>query len=302
MEGFVGFVHVPTATMVLALGLLAMMLPPVAHAADAEQARPVVRIAVVNTPYRSGLLAALLPAFEQASGYRVEVYGGNDVFSRAEMGGADLVISHYGKSPVEEFVTSGKGLWPRPVFSNQLVLVGPRADPAKIRGMSDPFAAIRKIAGSGSPFLVTGNPGARYLSQVLMAGADNPQRGAWYIETDQARGRAMQLADEKGAYTLWGSYPFEEFRRKHGPDLDVMVWNTPVFHRVMVAIVVNPGKVTGVNAEGAKALQAYLLSPPAQAAVATFREEGLDRQTWWPAGRDNDPARMLGMTGEDMDD
>jgi len=81
-----------------------------------------------------------------------------------------------------------------------------------------------------------------------------------------------------------------------------MVWNTPVFHRVMATIVVNPEKTPGVNAEGAKALEAYLLSPPAQGAIAAFREEGLDHQTWWPAGRDNDPAWMLGTAGEDRED
>jgi len=284
------------------LMVAALAQAPGAGAVSAEDSMPLVRVASVNTPYQSGLLASLLPAFEKASGYRVEVYGGSDVYDRAEQGKADLVISHYGKPPVEAFVGSGKGLWPRPVFSNQSVLVGPRDDPAKIRGMTDPFGAMKKILASGAPFLVTGNPGARYLSELLIAGAGNPPRGAWYVETDQSRGRAMQLAAEKGAYTIWGSFPFERFRRRHDTGLEVMMWNTPVFHRVMATVVVNPEKVPGVNAEGAKALEAYLLSPATQASIAAFREEGLARQTWWPAGRDNDPARMLGMSGEDAED
>jgi len=273
-----------------------------AGAASADEPKPVVRVASVNTPYQSGLLASLLPAFEKASGYRVEIYGGTDAYAQAEQGKADLVISHYGKSPVEAFVTSGKGLWPRPVFSNQSVLVGPKDDPAKIRGMTDPFEAMKRIVASGAPFVVAASPGARYLSELLVAGAGNPPRGAWYIETDQAKGRAMQFAGQKGAYTLWGSFPFERFRRKHDTSLEVMVWNTPLFHRVMATVVVNPETIPGVNVEGAKALEAYLLSPSVQAAVASFREEGLDRQTWWPAGRDNDPAQMLGVTGEDAED
>ena len=285
-----------------ALAVVALIQAPHAVAAGDGDSRPVVRVASVNTPYQSGLLASLLPAFEKASGYRVEVYGGSDAYARAEQGQADLVISHYGKSPVEGFVSSGKGLWPQPVFSNQSVLVGPKDDPAKVRGMTDPFEAMRKIVASGAPFVVTGNPGARYLTEVLLAGAGNPPRGDWYVETDQAKGRAMQFAEQKGAYTLWGSFPFERFRRKHDTALEVMVWDTPLFHRVMAAIVVNPEKVPGVNAEGARALQASLHSPATQAAIAAFREEGLDRQTWWPAGRDNDPAQMLGMTGEDAED
>jgi tungstate transport system substrate-binding protein len=279
-----------------------VVLPFLGGAANAEDKRPVVRLAVVNTPYQSGLLAALLPEFEKTSGYRVEVYGGSDIYEQAESGKVDLLISHYGKAPVEQFVTSGKGAWPRPVFSNQAVLVGPKGDPAMIRGMTDPIAAMKKIIASGSPFLATSNAGERYLTELLLAGAGNPQRGAWYLATDKSKGRAMAFAEEKGAYTIWGSFPFERFRRKHATGLEVMVWDTPIFQRVMATIVVNPGKFPGVNVQGARALEAYLLTPAAQAAVAAFREEGLDRQTWWPAGRDNNPAQLLGLTGKEADE
>jgi tungstate transport system substrate-binding protein len=284
-------------------GLACMLvLPVLGGTASAEDKRPIIRLAVVNTPYQSGLLAALLPEFEKTSGYRVEVYSGSDVYVQAEAGKADLLISHYGKAPVEQFVTSGKGAWPRPVFSNQAVLVGPKSDPAKIRGMTDPFAAMKKIVDSGSSFVATSGPGERYLSELLLAGAGNPKRGAWYIGTHLSKGQAMMFAEEKGAYTIWGSFPFERFRRRHGNGLDVMVWETPVFHRVMATIVVSPVKFPGVNAEGAKALEAYLLSPGTQASIAAFREEGLDRQTWWPAGRDNNPAQLLGLTGEEAEE
>jgi tungstate transport system substrate-binding protein len=279
-----------------------LTLPAWGGATDAKDPRPVVRLAVVNTPYQSGLLASLLPEFERASGYRVEVYSGSDVYAHAEKGEVDLLISHYGKEPVEAFVTSGKGEWPRPVFSNQAVLVGPKSDPAKIHGMTDPVAAMKKIVASGSPFLATANAGERYLTELLLAGAGNPKRGAWYIETSLSKGRAMTFAEEKGAYTIWGSFPFERFRRKHGTGLEVMVWETPLFHRVMATIVVNPARFPGVNQEGARALQAYLLTPAVQAAIAAYREEGLDRQTWWPAGRYNNPAQLLGLSGEEAEE
>jgi tungstate transport system substrate-binding protein len=275
----------------------ALVLPLTATAA--EDARPVVRLAIVNTPSQSGLLAALLPGFEKTSGYKVEVHSGNDVYGLADAGKADLLLSHYGKAPVEEFVRSGKGIWPRPVFSNQSVLVGPKADPAGVRGMTDPFEAMRKIASSGSSFVATSNPTGRYLSEVLLAGAGNAKRADWYIETPLSKGRAIQLADERGAYTIWGSVPFEQFRRQHDTGLEVMVWNTPLFQRTMATIVVNPERLPGINVEGARALEAYLLSPATQAAIAAYREEGLDRQTWWPAAFDNNPAQLLGVASRD---
>jgi tungstate transport system substrate-binding protein len=282
------------------IALVAMQaLAAATGVARAEDARPVVRLAVVNSPAQSGLVAALLPEFEKASGYRVEVYSGSDVYRQAELGKADILISHYGKAPVEQFVTSGGGALPRPVFSNQSVLVGPKTDPAGIRGMQDPVEAMRKIAASESPYVAATYPVGRYLSELLLAGAGNPKRGAWYIETDLAKGRVMELAAEKGAYTIWGSFPFERFRRRHDTNLEVMVGDTPIFHRVMATIVVSPAKFPGVNVEGARALEAYLLLPATQASIAAFREPGLDRQTWWPAGLDNNPAQILGMPGDD---
>lgn len=274
-----------------------------ARAADGPQERPVVRLAAVNTPLQSGLVAALLPGFEQACGCSVRLSGGNDVFGQAERGEADLVIAHYGKAGTEAFVSRGLGAWPHPVFSNQMVLVGPARDPAGVRGLRDPFAAMKKIAAARSTFVCGADAGSRYLCELLLAGAGSPDRGAWYLETDLTKGQVMKSAEERGAYTVWGSFPFERFRRHNDSALEVMVWDTPVFHRVMATVVVNPERFPSANVAGARALEAYLLSPAVQAAVAAFREEGLDRQTWWPAARSNDPAQLLGLsTGSDTDE
>lgn len=277
--------------------------PVRAGPAQAAVQRPVVRLAVVNTPFQSGLLATLLPDFERASGYEVQVYSGNDVFQRAERGEADLVIAHLGKAGTEQFVRGGNGAWPRAVFSNQMVLVGPATDPAGILGMTDPFAAVRKIAEKRAPFVCAVDPGSRYLCELLLAGAGNPAREGWYLETTQSKGLAMKFAAERAAYTVWGAYPFERFRRTHATTLQAMVWDTSIFQRVMASIVVEPERFPAANAAGARALEAYLLSPQVQAAIAAFREDGVTWQTWWPAARSNNPAQLLGVdAGSDTDE
>jgi tungstate transport system substrate-binding protein len=285
----------PVAGMAAVLTAVLLLVPAGAIAADAPDQRPVVRLAAVNTPLQSGLLAALLPDFEKACGCTVQVFGGNAAFEQAELGEADLVIAHYGKAETESFVSRGLGTWPHPVFSNQMVLVGPPGDPAGVRGTRDPFAAMKKIADSRSAFVCGADAGSRYLCELLLAGAGNPARGAWYVETALTKGQVMKFAEERGAYTVWGSFPFERFRRNNDSALQVMVWDTPIFHRVMATVVVNPERFPDANVAGARALEAYLLSPAVQAAVAAFREQGLDRQTWWPAARNNNPARLLGL-------
>jgi len=61
----------------------------------------------------------------------------------------------------------------------------------------------------------------------------------------------------------------------------------PILQRIMVSVVVNPDTVPGVNAEGARALEQYLLAPATQARVRAVRYEGFDAQFWWPAGAHN---------------
>ncbi len=56
---------------------------------------------------------------------------------------------------------------------------------------------MKKIVDSGSSFIATSSPGERYLSELLLADAGNPERGAWYIGTDLSKGRAMAFAEEK---------------------------------------------------------------------------------------------------------
>jgi ABC-type tungstate transport system permease subunit len=71
-----------------------------------------------------------------------------------------LSIGHEG---VEPFILAGLGLWPHPVFANQMVLLGPPRDPAHIRNLTDAAEAFRRIAATKSLFLSNAGAGAKYL-------------------------------------------------------------------------------------------------------------------------------------------
>jgi ABC-type tungstate transport system permease subunit len=86
---------------------------------------------------------------------------------------------------------------------------------------------------------------------------------------------------------LWGVPPFLRLKRQSALNLEPLVTADSIFQRVMVAIVVNPQKVSGVNEAGADALQTFLLTPSTQARISAFRYPDLDKQVWWPAGRHN---------------
>ena len=252
----------------------------------------VVRLAVVNTPEESGLLRAILPDFERQTGLRVEVYSGEDVYDRARNGQADLVISHYGHAAVESFMAEGLSLWPRFVFGNQNVIIGPSSDPAHVFGLADAVEGFRRIALSRSPFVVNNSGIPKYTEDLLWEAAGRPSKEGWYVDMGLREQQAVQAAAQRGAYTIWGLVPFLRYQEQTQVDLRPLLVNDSLLSRMMFSVVMKPDKFPNANVEGAKALEKYLLLPSTQARIRAFRYPGLDHALWWPSARDNSTAAL----------
>ncbi len=252
----------------------------------------VVRLAVVNTPAESGLLRDILPEFERQTGLRVEVYSGEDVYVRARNGQADLVISHYGHADVEGFMADGLGLWPRFVFGNQNVIIGPPSDPAHIFGLSDAVEGFRRIAQSKSPFVSDNSGIPKYNEDTLWEAAGRPSKEGWYVDMGLRETAAVAAAAQRGAYTIWGLVPFLLYQEETHVNLRALLVNDSLLNRMMVTVVVKPEKFPQANIEGAKALEKYLLLPSTQARIGASRYPGLDHALWWPAARNNSPVAL----------
>ena len=267
------------------LTVVTMLAVPAVHA----QTR-VLRIAVVNTP--DILLESLIPVFERGTGYRVTMQVTENVFDLARAGQVDMVIAHYGHAGTEAFMAEGLGRWPRMVFSNQAVLIGPAADPAGIRGLTDAAEAMRLIAQRGGEFFVNNAPTERYLADVLWRAAGSPAKSGWQVDLQLRDQTAIETAATRGAYSLWGLVPFLRLQQQRQQQqrplgMQALVTDEVLFQRIMVSIVVNPSRVTGIDEQGARGFERFLLDPSTQALIRSFRHDGLTRQTWWPAGRNN---------------
>ena len=246
-----------------------------------------VRLSSVVTPQDGGLYDDLLPGFERQTGYQVELTTGEDVYGPARDGHADVVLSHYGHKDAQAFVQDGFGQWPQPVFFNQLALLGPPSDPAQVRDLIDLVEAFRRIANTHSPLIVNNIEGVKYLTEILWNAAGFTEKGGWYNDQGLQGQDAIVEAARQDGYVFWGLTPFLRTQRQNKVDLQPLVLNDPLLQRIMVTVVVNPDRVSGVNVEGAMAFQQYLLAPATQARIRGFRLPGIDRQIWWPAGRNN---------------
>lgn len=279
-----------------------------------------VRLAVVPAPEETGLLRALLPDFERESGYRVDVYSGEDAYDVAKAGKADLVIAHYGHQGTEPFMTQGLGMWPRAVFGNQIAFIGPAADPAQIRGLQDTGAAFRRIALSGGSRFVSNNSAVmKYVESILWEAAGRPAKDSWFVDQKVSEADGMALAAQMKAYYIFALPPFLTWKQEcldkaqvnrlgrvqlrpllasgdssdPAPcNMDALLLAGSMPHRVMMSIVVNPQRIPAVNLSGATALQEYLLRPAVQARIESFRDPRSEYQEWKAAGLHNSAAGL----------
>jgi tungstate transport system substrate-binding protein len=264
--------------------------PPLLTTTTTTVAANVIRVASVPTAVEGNLLPTLFADFEKQAPYKVALSSHDDVYGLARSGRVDLAVSHYGHKEAESFVMGGFGEWPRTLFSNQMALLGPPGDPAKVRGLDDAGEAFRRIATTKSPFVMNHIDGVRYLTEVLWNIAGRPDRGGFLFDEGRRKDDAIRYAAEKGAYSFWGLTPFLRLQRQSAVALEPLVLNDPLLQRMLVSVVVKPRSDIAVNGVGAHALQTFLLSPATQAKIREVRYPGAEAAQWVPGGRHNRTA------------
>ena len=231
-------------------------------------------LATTTSTQDSGLLDVLVPAFEQATGYVVKTVsvGSGQALKMGQEGNADVLLVH---SPAAEktFMDDGWGVDRRLVMHNYFQIVGPKDDPAGIRGMTSAADAFKKIADSGSTFISRGDGSgteAKELAIWKTAGI-TPAGNTWYLQSGQGMGPTLQIASEKGAYTLTDNATFLSNSSKLA--LEVLVQGDPVLLNIYHVISVNPEKWPKVNIGGATAFSDFLTSPVGQELIGSFGSE-----------------------------
>ena len=240
-------------------------------------------VASTTSTEDSGLFKYLLPIFKAKSGIdvRVVAQGTGQALATAKKGDADVVFVH-DRVAEAKFVDEGFGIDRREVMYNDFVIVGPKADPAKIAGSKDVIAALKKISASQSPFASRGdNSGTnaaelRYWKQAEI----NPQtgKGTWYRETGSGMGPTLNTASAMGAYAFTDRGTWLSFKNR-GDLVIVVEGDTKLFNQYGVMLV-NPAKHAHVKKELGMAFVDWLTSPEGQAAIAGYKIEG--QQLFFP--------------------
>ncbi|MGQ0579675.1 MAG: substrate-binding domain-containing protein [Betaproteobacteria bacterium] len=261
------------------LGFLLLLLSGMV----AAQAAPDLRLATTTSTENSGLLNAILPLFEGKYDTKVRVIsvGSGKAMKLGENGDVDVVLVH-SHADEEKFLAAGFGVNRRDVMYNDFIIVGPRADPAGIRG-SDVLAAFKKIAAAGSRFVSRGDDSGTHkmeLSYWKAAGAE-PAGMFAYVSAGLGMGEVLMMAAEMRGYTLTDRATYAAYREKTG--LEILVSGDAKLFNPYGVIAVNPARHPGVNYAGAMQFIEWLTSAEGLAAIAAFRVDG--EQLFFPHAR-----------------
>ena len=233
---------------------------------------PDVILATTTSTRDAGLLDSLLPVFARQTRYRVKVIavGSGQALAMGRRGDADVVLSH---APEAErvLVDSGYFVRRRLVMHNEFLVVGPAADPAGLRGLSDAVAALRRLVERRAPFVSRGDQSGTHQREQLLwkrTGIAPPTRDGWYVESGQGMGATLQLADEKRAYTLTDRATYLAWRDKL--QLVPMVEGDSLLYNVYHVLELNPKNAARVNLAGGRALADFFVAPETQGLIAHF--------------------------------
>jgi len=261
--------HYRTRQLVVAVVLAAASLAGCGDDGDSGSDRAPVILATTTSTQDSGLLDVLVPAFERDSGFQVKTIavGSGEAIEMGARGEADVVLAH---SPTaeEELMADDKGVERRTVMHNDFVIVGPPDDPAKVKG-AEAAEALDRIAAAEAPFISRGDESGTHTFELgLWEDVGRTPAGAWYQESGQGMGATLQIANDKGAYTISdrGTYLATDSAR----DLEILVEDDKELLNVYHVIDIAPEAGERVNAEGGKALADWLVSPAAQDEIETF--------------------------------
>jgi tungstate transport system substrate-binding protein len=246
-------------------------------------------VASTTSTQDSGLFGHILPLFKAKTGIDVKVVaqGTGQALDTGRRGDADVVFVH-AKSAEEKFLAEGFGVKRYPVMYNDFILVGPKSDPAGIKGSKDIVAALDTLKDKRIAFISRGDKSGTHQAELnlwKLAGIDiAAEKGLWYKEIGQGMGAALNTASALNAYVLSDRGTWLSFKNR-GELVIAVEGDKRLFNQYGVMLV-SPQKHPSVKKELGQQFIDWLVSPEGQKAIADYKIDG--QQLFYP--NSNDPS------------
>jgi tungstate transport system substrate-binding protein len=260
--------------------LFAVALVAIVPAAAQEKS---LILATTTSTQDSGLFDVLVPQFEKQSGFLVKTIsvGSGQAMTMGQKGETDVLLVH-SPDAEETFMDEGFGTRRLLVMHNDFVIVGPAADPARIKGAQGAAEALKRISAGGGTFISRGDKSGTHAKELSLwkAAGVTPGGQGWYQQTGLGMGQTLSVASEKAFYTLAdrGTY----LALKKTLSLDVLVEGEKSLRNVYHVIEVSQAKWPKVNAAGAKAFADFMVAAETQKTISTFGVEKFGSPLFFP--------------------
>ena len=238
-----------------------------------------ITVASTTSTEQSGLFKYLLPEAKKALGFDVHVVavGTGQALDMGRRGDADVVFVH-DLAAEQKFLSEGYATRRYNVMYNDFVIVGPKSDPAHVKG-TDVVAALKKIAEAKAPFASRGDKsGTDAAEKRYWKSAGIAPKGDWYRETGSGMGPTLNTAAGMNAYALSDRGTWLSFRNRG--DLVILVEGDVKLFNQYGVMLVNPAKHPEVKKEMGQKFIDWIISPEGQRTIAGFRING--QQLFFP--------------------
>ncbi len=237
-------------------------------------------MASTTSTEQSGLFTYLLPEFKKASSIDIKVVavGTGQAIDMGRRGDADVLFVH-DQAAEEKVVAEGFALKRYPVMYNDFVLIGPAADPAKVKG-SDIVVALKQLSSANAGFISRGDRSGTHTAELrYWKTADvDPTSFTGYKACGCGMGPALNMAASLGAYVLADRGTWLSFKNK--ADLAVLVEGDKRLFNQYGVMVVNPAKHPQTKVVEAQKFVDWVISPAGQNVIAAYQING--QQLFFP--------------------
>ncbi len=236
----------------------------------------VLKMASTTSTANTGLLDFLAPMFQKDTGIELQfvAVGTGKALALGQNCDVDVLLVH-APATEKKYVADGFGVDRKEVMYNDFVIIGPKDDPAKVKGLTV-IEALAAIAKSKASFASRGdNSGTHKKELSLWASAKMavPEKDSWYVQTGQGMIKTINVASEKAGYTMTdrGTYIKYADTLKGNPPLVILVEGDKVLFNQYSVILVNPAKCQNVKSDLAKKFSDWITSEKVQKEIGEFK-------------------------------
>ena len=247
-----------------------------------------IKLSSTIGPVDAGIIPLLAETYKAETGtdFVIEKAGTGATLNKAKTGNFDMVVVH-ARALEDQFIKDGFGQNRKDVMYNDFVILGPKEDPAGIKGMKSAAEAFKTIAAKGAPFISRGDMSGTHVSEMNVwkaAGiAPDGEKDEWYTVFSLGKlgnGATTDFTNKRNAYTIMDRATY--LTKKKGLRIVPLVEGDPILLNLIAAIEVSPKRFPNVNNADVVKFVNWLCEDKAQMIIKDFKVEQYGEPLFFP--------------------